>query len=504
MKLYSGIKVFSQEEMFRIHEAALRILEDIGLEMALSEGALARLSRAGLRVDLSAGRVRFPRAAVLETIQQLSGAPSPEITLEGSAKPAQPLRMPTRLRPTMGANSGYVYDYAQRQMRPAIHSDLLDAIKVKRRLKGLEDGNSSLYPQDVPQAVASVHATAVACMYCPHPAPHDVQGIEDLIWVERVMQAAGVWGPERHLVVPIYPVSPLRLAGRGATLMEWQAARGDLAFVLGMVIPGASAPITLVGQVEIALAEEFGFSTAYRLLVEPPGNRYTHRSIGDDVCILDLRRGAYALAAPEVALLRLAMHQMAGEFYNLPGHSDHGIRFISDAQEPGVQAALQNGLMAMADLCQGVYAYEEDVACTIGILGLIGGGLMLSLEQAVLDLEMVGFLERFIRGIRVDDEALAFELIQEVGPGGSFLACEHTARHLREEMWFPQSWHRGAWDGWVARGRRSPLDMAHEQVEDWRRKDLETVLDAARLRDVRSVVREAERALLGYETGAVI
>jgi trimethylamine--corrinoid protein Co-methyltransferase len=501
MRLHNGIKVFSQDDMFRVHEAALRILEEIGLEMVVSDGALARLEGAGLRVERSTHRVRFPRAVVLETIQQFSGAPSPEITPEGSAMPPQPLRMPTRLRPTMGANSGYVYDYAQRRMRPASRRDVLDVIKVKRRLRGIEDGNSSLYPQDVPQPVAAVHATALACVYCPNPAPHDVQGIEDLPWVERVMQAAGAWSPGRHLVVPIYPVSPLRLAGRGAALMEWQAARGDLAVVLGMVIPGASAPITLVAQVEIALAEEFGFSTAYRLLVDPPGNRYTPRSIGDDVCILDLRRGAYALAAPEVVLLRLAMHQMAGEFYRLPGHSDHGIRFISDAQEPGAQANLQNGLMAMADLCQGVYSYDEDVTCTIGILGLLGSGLMLSLEQAVLDLEMVGFLERLLQGIRVDEETLAFDLIREVGPGGSFLACEHTARHVREEMWFPQFWHRGAWDAWVATGRRSPLDLAHEQVQEWLGEDLEPVLDSARLRDVERVVREAERALLGHETG---
>lgn len=351
--------------------------------------------------------------------------------------------------------------------------------------------------------MASVYATAIAAKYCDRPAPHDVEGITDLVWVERVLQAAGAWDTERHHTVPIYPVSPLRLAGRGAEMMEWQAARGDLSAVLGMVIPGASSPVTLAAHTEVVLAEEFGFSTVYRLLVEAPRS-YAPRSIGDDVCIMDMRRGAYALAAPEVALLRLATHQMAGEFYKLPGHSDHGIRFVSDAQEPGIQAGVENGLMAMSDLCMGIYSRDPVTSCTIGILGLLGGGLMMSPEQAVMDAEMVEFLKRFIEGTRVDEDTLAFELIREVGPGGSFLPTEHTVRHLRSEMWFPQLWHRGAWDTWASAGRRSPLDLAHERVQAWSSEDLEPVLSDDRLRDVERVVQEAEEALLGHATGLLL
>jgi len=219
------------------------------------------------------------------------------------------------------------------------------------------------------------------------------------------------------------------------------------------------------------------------------------------VCIMDMRRGAYALSSPEVALLRLATHQMAGEFYKLPGHSDHGIRFFPDAPEPGIQAATEGALMAMADLCMGFYSYGEDVSCAVGILGSLGGNLSLCLEQAVIDHEMLQFLRRFTRGVKVDAETLALELIAEVGPGGSFLASDHTARLTGREMWFPGLWHRGAWDGWVEGGRRSPLDRAHEQVKAWVAEDLEPALDDDRLRAVDRVVQDAERALLGRTTG---
>jgi trimethylamine--corrinoid protein Co-methyltransferase len=501
MYLHGGIKVFSKGEMHRIHCAALRVLEDVGVEMHLPEAQLKRLAQRGLRVDLDTKRVRLPAGPVLETIQQLSGAPVPEITEDGTARPAAPQRIPTRLTATIGAHHGFVYDVGQGRMRPATHQDMYDIIKVKRHLADTDVSSAGICPQDVPQEVASVHAAAVAVKYCRNPSAPDVNGLEDLPWVERVMQAAGVWRSSQHHVVAIYPISPLVLAGRGAELMAFQAGRGDLSWVLGMVIPGASSPATLVGQEVIVLAEEFGFSTVYRLLMDPPNDRYQPRSIGDDVCIMDMRRGAYVLSSPEVALLRLATQQMAGEFYKFPGRADHGIRFFPDAQEPGIQAAQEGALMAMADLCQGVYSFEAEVTCPVGILGTLGGNLSVCPEEAIIDHEMFQYLQRFVRGLNVSDEALALDLIKEVGPGGSFLATEHTARHYRREIWHPKLWHRGAWDGWTQSGRHTPLDLARERVAVYRQEELEPVLDDGRLRDVDRVVQEAEIALLGQATG---
>jgi len=237
------------------------------------------------------------------------------------------------------------------------------------------------------------------------------------------------------------------------------------------------------------------------LLVEPPNNRFSPRSIGDDVCIMDMRTGVHVTASPEVALLRLATHQMAGEFYKFPGHSDHGIRFFTDAKEPGIQAGTEGALMAMADLAMGVYSYDEDITCNVGILGMVGSALSMCLEQAIIDHDMFRFLQHLVRGTKVSDETLALDLIQEIGPGGTFLDSAHTVRHLREETWFPDLWHRGPWDAWVASGRRSSLELAHERVAEILKQELEPVLDDDRRRDVDRVVEEAEIGLLGSTTG---
>lgn len=162
---------------------------------------------------------------------------------------------------------------------------------------------------------------------------------------------------------------------------------------------------------------------------------------------------------------------------------------------------MEGALMAMADLCQGVYSYEQEITCSVGILGSLSGNLSACLEEAVIDHEMFRFLQRFVRGTQVSDETIALDLIKEVGPGGSFMATEHTARHYRQEMWFPQLWHRGPWDGWLGCGRRTPLDRARERVKEYLKDDLEPVLSDDRIKEVDRVVQEAERALLGGTTG---
>jgi trimethylamine---corrinoid protein Co-methyltransferase len=501
MQLYNGIKVFSQDEMYQVHQSAMHILQEVGLEMDLSNQALHRLASHGLKVDFETKRVRFPLEPVYETIRQLSGATTPDITVTGTAKATAALRIPQRLRALVGSEHGFVYDVWQERMRAATCQDMIDLLKVKRHLADVDITYSGICPQDVPAEVVAVHEAAFNVTYCKDPSAPEVNGLDDLVWVERVMQASGAWESDRHRAVGIYPISPLRMAGRGAALMEFQAGRGDLTTVIGMVIPGASSPITLASHTVIVLAEELGFNTAYRLLVDPPHNTFHPRSIGDDVCIMDMRRGVYVLSSPEVSLLRLATHQMAGEFYKLPGYSDGGIRMFPDAQQPGAQAASEAALMAMAGLCQGIYSDDPDVECIVGILGSLSGNLSICLEQALVDHEMFQYLQRFAKGVTVTPETLALDEIARVGPGGNFMDSEHTARHLRQEMWFPKLSHRGAWAAWEDSGRRSSLDLAKERVKAYLKDELIPVLDEDHQREVNRVVVQAEIALLGKTTG---
>jgi trimethylamine--corrinoid protein Co-methyltransferase len=86
-----------------------------------------------------------------------------------------------------------------------------------------------------------------------------------------------------------------------------------------------------------------------------------------------------------------------------------------------------------------------------------------ALDEMVLDAEIFGLLRHLADGIRISADDLAVEAIGEVGPGGNFLAEDHTLAHMRE-LWRPRLFDRGTWEGWEAAGRPGPRARARERV----------------------------------------
>jgi len=103
--------------------------------------------------------------------------------------------------------------------------------------------------------------------------------------------------------------------------------------------------------------------------------------------------------------------------------------------------------------------------------------------------------------MRVDSEALAGDAIREVGPGGVFLDSAHTGGNYRGLLYFPAMFRHGAWDLWIQSGRRTLLDKARDRAAELLRQQLDPVLPDDRVREIETVVREAELDLLGTTTG---
>ena len=100
--------------------------------------------------------------------------------------------------------------------------------------------------------------------------------------------------------------------------------------------------------------------------------------------------------------------------------------------------------------------------------------------------EIAGMIRRLMRGITVNEETLARDVIREVGPGGNFLGEEHTVRHFREEHWFPTLLDRNNYTEWRAAGAKTMGQRVSEKV----RHILETHRPDPLPEDVRTRLRE--------------
>jgi trimethylamine--corrinoid protein Co-methyltransferase len=85
-------------------------------------------------------------------------------------------------------------------------------------------------------------------------------------------------------------------------------------------------------------------------------------------------------------------------------------------------------------------------------VGYLEAGLTTSPEMIVFTAEIISMMRRFLRGVSLDAESLALDVIHQVGPGGDFLTANHTLKHFRD-LWKPTLFSRQRMDDWVTSGR---------------------------------------------------
>ncbi|UCF13898.1 MAG: trimethylamine methyltransferase family protein [Phycisphaerales bacterium] len=113
-----------------------------------------------------------------------------------------------------------------------------------------------------------------------------------------------------------------------------------------------------------------------------------------------------------------------------------------------------------------------------------------------LDNEVADYVKRIARGFEVDAEKVAAEIVQKVGPGGNYLAEEHTVRNFRQELWLPgPAWTRQSWDGRADSGRLSMAERITEEVRQILRAHKPEPLETELAKQVDAIVENAKREL---------
>ena len=243
-------------------------------------------------------------------------------------------------------------------------------------------------------------------------------------------------------------VSPLHQERFGMELAFTLADAGIPSLLYPMPIMGATAPATPAGMAVVNNAEIVAAVAAIQL--HKPGARVIHAG---GPTALDMRTGAYFAAVPESMLLRAVQGQMA-RFYGLPAGLGYG---GTKAKAPDAQAAWENTLTMLLEFFSGADAIFGS--------GLLDGSQIMALEQLVVDDEVFGIVTRLLRGVAVDGEHLAVDLIKRVGFDGDYLFDRHTRAHVRE-LWQARLSETGTYESWSAAGAPSTLARARARVDE--------------------------------------
>jgi trimethylamine--corrinoid protein Co-methyltransferase len=214
-----------------------------------------------------------------------------------------------------------------------------------------------------------------------------------------------------------------------------------------MAMAGLDAPVTLAGTLVIQNADNLIGVVLCHLLGLPAswsGSAHT----------LDLRSTLCSFGSPNQLLLGLAAVQLGQTYgFRVPVNSA-----LTDACLPDFQGGFEKGMTAIVALLSG--------ADGIGAQGLVGADQGASLEQLVIDEEWLSAVDHVLtRGIQVNDDTLALDVIRRVGVGGSYLAEEHTVRHMRQTYWPSDLFNQKSWDAWQTEGGQDVYAKAHARVQ---------------------------------------
>jgi trimethylamine--corrinoid protein Co-methyltransferase len=165
-------------------------------------------------------------------------------------------------------------------------------------------------------------------------------------------------------------------------------------------------------------------------------------------------------------------------FYDLPSWGYAG---TSDSQLPDAQSAFEAGVLTYLAALSGANLCHD--------VGYLDFGRTGALEAIVMGEEYVSQARRFMAGLPVNEETLALEVIDRVGPRGHFLTQPHTLKNFRQVQWRPSILSRDGFSQWQAKGARPLEESARAKRDAILAGSAPQPLDPVLARRIREVVR---------------
>jgi trimethylamine--corrinoid protein Co-methyltransferase len=387
-------------------------------------------------------RVRFP-AHLVEWAIRVS--PSRVMLCDRLGEPAVALQGERAYFGT-GSDTPHIVDPYTGERRPVRKEDVANTSRLVDALPHLSFMMCSGIASDVHEAVSDVHHFEAMVSNTVKPIAFtawSLDNLKDIIEMAEIV-AGGVEELQRKPFCALYtePISPLTLGREATQKLMYMAEKGLPTIFTPGLITGANGPVTIAGGLVQGNAEMLAGFVLAQLIREGAPLVY-----GGGILPIDMRTTLMSYASPEFMMGACALKDMA-RHYRLPMFHFAG---CSDAKTFDQQASLEGALWVMLAALNGGNLVHD--------MGYIDNGLTTSYQQLVVMNEVVGMVARFMGGIEVTEETMALDVIDRVGPGGHFLADDHTLRHFRAN-WMPALLDRTNYDTWAEKGKLTLGDRA--------------------------------------------
>lgn len=473
-------ELLSIQEITRIHEASLEILENVGM-LIRNEKAREIFLKHGCSVDSESLITKIPQN-IVEEYRKLF---VPTFAFTGR-DPSFDRTIPND-RPVIvtGSSAPNIIDPKTGKERRATSSDIANIAFLINELPGYDVFSISTLADDAPKDQFSLSRFYPALKNCLKPVRSNTPNMKDLMEILE-LGAIIVGGKDAYRAHPIINhhycpvVSPLTMDVESTEAVIYLT--GEKFPVYGTIVPnaGVSAPMTLAGTLALGNAEFLALGVMQQMIQPETPLIYAVLST-----VADMRTGAYAPGAIETGIMQMAHSQMA-HFYNVPSGGYIG---LTNAHINDAQSGYETGMNTTAAFLAGADLFNMG--------GLLGSLMAFDFSKAVIDNEIAQMLKRIRQGIEFSEENLALDLITEIGPGGNYMDSMYTIEHMRSAAFFPDVATREMREIWIGAGKEDAATRAMKRVREVLTKDNTTVFSE----DVDATIRLRFKGLVKGNTG---
>lgn len=439
--------ILSEENLERIEAVADRILAEIGIEFRDDPAALELWRQAGAKMD--GLRVRFPKGMLREIL-----ASAPAVFTQHARNPANNVEIGGNavvFSPAYG--SPFVMDLDKGRRYGTIE-DFRNLIKLAQSSPWLHhSGGTICEPVDVPVNKRHLDMVYSHMKYSDRPFMGSVtaeERAEESIEMARILFGADFVDRNCVILGNVNVNSPLVWDGTMTRALRAYARANQAAVIVPFILGGAMGPVTNAGAIAQSLAETMAGCALTQL--ERKGAPVI---FGNFLSSMSLRSGSPTFGTPEPAIGSMVIGQLARRL-KLPLRCAGN---FSNSKLPDAQA-MQEGVMSMLS------AVHCGANFILHSAGFVDGLLAMSYEKFVMDTDFCGALHSYLAGVVVDDNTLAMDAFEEVGPGSHFLGSVHTMRNYQTAFWDSSLSDNEPFEKWSEAGS---TDMATRANARWKK-----------------------------------
>ena len=470
-------QVLTEDEIEAIYFSALRVLYETGVRVYDKEGVEVAYSGGAIVEDTTedSSLVKMPPWMVDKARATLPR----KVVVTGPDRQYRMELYKNQIYFGAGSDTPFTIDPYTGKRRRATYQDVKNFARLAQALPNIDFHMSLGIVQDT--AVGTYDRWQYLAMLEGTTKPINVTAV-DLDGVRDQLEMAYIrlggkeeWKKGPCFSLYIEPVSPLSHSQEVVQKLLF-ASDNDIPFVYTPCpLAGATSPTTLAGTAVQALTESL-FGIVLSQLRKPGASLI----IGGLMSNMDMLTTVYCYGSPEMALLSAAYTDIT-KWLGVPEYETAGCSDVKAFDEQGAMEATIN--IATAALVGGNMIHD---------VGYIEQGLTSSMEMMVASDEIIDMVKRILRGIPVNDETRALDVMDSVGPGGHYLEHDHTYNRFKTEIWRPKMLNRQNWENWAADGSKRYSDRVHERVIEILETETEPLLDEAMYKELHRICELAD------------